>query len=146
MDTGHFQFFNGALDTIVASNVGERMGGFFTYGQWHSPSAFFHNGWVLSPSYMMQFLGNHIVEGNAVKNYVGGAAGAEMGVRMRRNPQKSYHYLNQACALAPFAHSYHLSTAYRICESHIISIMIVNIGTNLSFSTIATTLGSKPDS
>jgi hypothetical protein len=33
VDTGHFQFFNGAIDTVVARNVGERMGGFFTYGQ-----------------------------------------------------------------------------------------------------------------
>lgn len=73
VDTGHFQFFNGAIDTVVAGNVGERMGGFFTYGQWHNPSPFFHNGWVLSPSYMMQFIGNRVIEGNAVKNYVGGA-------------------------------------------------------------------------
>ena len=73
VDTGHFQFFNGAIDTVVAGNVGERMGGFFTYGQWHKPSPFFHNGWVLSPSYMMQFIGNRVVEGNAVKNYVGSA-------------------------------------------------------------------------
>ena len=27
VDTGHFQFFNGAIDTVVAGNVGERMGG-----------------------------------------------------------------------------------------------------------------------
>ena len=53
------------------------MGGFFTYGQWHTPSPFFHNGWVLSPSYFMQFYDNEILEGNAVKNYVGGAAAAE---------------------------------------------------------------------
>ena len=76
VDTGHFQFFNGALDTIVAQNVGERMGGFFTYGQWHNPSPFFHNGWVLSPSYWMQFNDNEVIEGNAVKNYVGGAGAA----------------------------------------------------------------------
>ena len=47
------------------------MGGFFTYGQWHAPSSFFHNGYVLSPSYFMQFFENEILEGNAVKNYVG---------------------------------------------------------------------------
>ena len=60
VDTGHFQFFNGAIDTVVARNVGERMGGFFTYGQWHKPSPFFHNGWVLSPSYFMQFVDNEV--------------------------------------------------------------------------------------
>jgi hypothetical protein len=36
-------------------------------GRWHKPSPFFHNGWVLSPSYFMDFRENEILEGNAVK-------------------------------------------------------------------------------
>ena len=85
-DTGHFQFFNGAIDTVIAENVGSRMGGFFTWGQVHAPSSFFQNGFVMSASYWMAFVDNEIMEGNSVKNYVGGAAFKSSSTSSTRPP------------------------------------------------------------
>ena len=81
---------------------------------------------------MMQFLGNHIVEGNAVKNYVGGAAGAEMGVKIRHNPQNLCNYFVQAYGVAPFDRT----TRPRLAT----------MTTNLPYSNITTSPGSHADS
>lgn len=55
VDAGPFQFYGTAVDSIVAGNTGERMGGFIAQG--------FHYG-GLQPSWYNQFIDNRIIEGN----------------------------------------------------------------------------------
>jgi hypothetical protein len=79
-DVGAVQFYGIGLEQIVANNVGERMGGFLSWGQWRGYS---HNGVNISqpssggggagfnPNIFNQFLGNHIREGNTIVDYEG---------------------------------------------------------------------------
>ena len=39
-DVGSFQFFGSVVDTDVVENVGERMGGFVSWGQLHGNATF----------------------------------------------------------------------------------------------------------
>ena len=69
VDAGAFQFFGGGVDLVAAENVGERFGGFISWGQWHAPSAFIGPTFVATPNWAVQWLDNDVVEGNGVVNY-----------------------------------------------------------------------------
>jgi hypothetical protein len=79
-DVGAVQFYGIGLDNIVADCVGERMGGFISWGQWRG---YTHNninipqpssgggGDGANPNLHCQFLDNRIAEGNTVVDYNG---------------------------------------------------------------------------
>jgi hypothetical protein len=79
-DVGAVQFYGIGLEQIVANNVGERMGGFLSWGQWRGYS---HNsveipqpssgggGAGFNQNIFNQFLGNQIAEGNTIVDYNG---------------------------------------------------------------------------
>ena len=79
-DVGAVQFYGIGLEQIVANNVGERMGGFLSWGQWRgydhngvriSPPSSGGGGAGFNPNRYNQFLGNEIREGNTIVNYNG---------------------------------------------------------------------------
>jgi hypothetical protein len=68
-DVGNFQFFGSVIDTDVVENVGERMGGFFSWGQLHGNATFIGPQNLSTPDLYVQWLGNEIIEGNTCRNY-----------------------------------------------------------------------------
>ena len=68
-DVGNFQFFGSVIDTDVVENVGERMGGFFSWGQLHGNATFIGPQNLSTPDLYVQWLGNEVIEGNTCRNY-----------------------------------------------------------------------------
>ena len=68
-DVGNFQFFGSVIDTDVVENVGERMGGFFSWGQLHRNATFIGPQNLSTPDLYVQWLGNEVIEGNTCRNY-----------------------------------------------------------------------------
>ena len=68
-DVGSFQFFGSVVDTDVVENVGERMGGFISWGQLHGSAPFIGPQNLSTPDLFVQWLGNEVLEGNTCRNY-----------------------------------------------------------------------------
>jgi hypothetical protein len=80
VDGGNVQFYGQAFDIVVANCVGERMAGFYAWGQWKGCQEFQYcgssgltvtgeQGNGMMPTVQIQYINNTIVEGNKVVRF-----------------------------------------------------------------------------
>jgi hypothetical protein len=66
VDVGSFQFYGMAIDAVVHAEVGQRMTGFHSWGQWHRRNDTGDRRWHNQPhpNHHVQFLGVEMLDGN----------------------------------------------------------------------------------
>eukprot|EP01047_Picozoa_sp_COSAG01_P013627 COSAG01_NODE_646_length_14556_cov_9.736806_10_plen_154_part_00 len=79
-DNGAFQLWGNAFDQVIASNVNRRMGGSFSWGQWHgNRTASPLTVSSIAPNMRQLWLENEVLDENGVRNYMASARHTHQG-------------------------------------------------------------------